>query len=150
MSSKTNAQITADVLLICKCYLFASLRIRSRYRFFGSIFDSENRIRPFESKTRTYHGRVGSGRPMAGQRGGAEPGRTRRRRNGSPRRQLSLVPSKSSSTPVLNVSSEAERAKSCEILCNPMEKQNPRFTRGTKRIQGSGFRVQGSGFRVHD
>ena len=40
-----------------------------------------------ESKTRTYPGRVGAGRHTAGRRGGAGPGRMRRRRDGSPKRQ---------------------------------------------------------------
>ena len=81
-----------------------------------------------ESKTRTYHGRVGSGLRTTGQRGGAEPGRTGRRRIGSPRRQLTLAPPKASSTPVLNDSSEA---RTSEILCKPMEEQNPRLTSGS-------------------
>ena len=45
-----------------------------------------------EPKTRTYHGRVGAGRRAAGQRGGAGPGRTGRRRVVSPMKQLSLLP----------------------------------------------------------
>ena len=74
-----------------------------------------------ESKTRTYHGRVGSGQRTAGQRGGAEPGRTGHRRIGSIRGQLSLFPSKASSTTVLHVSSEA---RTSEIRCKPMEDKN--------------------------
>ena len=66
-------------------------------------------------------GRVG--RRTTGQRGEAEPGRTGRRRIGSPRRQLSLAPSKASSTPVLSDSSEA---RTSEILCKPLEEQSPR------------------------
>ena len=78
-----------------------------------------------EYKTRTYHGRVGSGRRTAGRRGGAGSGRTGRRRIGSPRRQPSLAPSKASYRPVLNNSSEA---RTSEILCKPMEEQKPHLT----------------------
>ena len=39
--------------------------------------------KPVESKTRTHHGPVGSGRRTAGQRGGAGQGRTRRRSSGT-------------------------------------------------------------------
>ena len=77
-------------------------------------------FQPAESKTRTYHGRVGS-RRTAGWR------RTGRRQNGSPRRQPSLVPSKASKTRVLNVSPEA---RTCEILCKPREEQSDRLTTG--------------------
>ena len=59
-----------------------------------------------ESKTRTYHGRVGSGRRTAGRRGGAGSCRTGRRRIVSPRRRPSLAPPKASNGPVLNDSSE--------------------------------------------
>ena len=45
-----------------------------------------------ESKTRTCHGRVASGRRSVGRRGGAGLGRTGRRRIGPPRRQPTLVP----------------------------------------------------------
>ena len=68
---------------------------------------------PVESKTRTYHGRIGSGRREAGRRGGAGPGRTGRRRVGLPRTQPSLLPPSVSKTSVLNVSS---RARTKEIL----------------------------------
>ena len=40
----------------------------------------------------TYHGRNGSGRRKAGQRGGVGPGRTVHRRIGSPRTQPTLLP----------------------------------------------------------
>ena len=72
----------------------ASLRICVRYIIRSTWFQK----RVVESKTRTYHGRLGLGRRTAGQRGGAEPGRTGRRWIGSPRRHLSLVPSKASCT----------------------------------------------------
>ena len=70
-----------------------------------------------DSKARTYHGRVGSGRRTAGQRGGAEPGRTGRRPIGPPRRQLTLAPPKASSTTARNHSSEA---RTSETLWKPM------------------------------
>ena len=60
---------------------------------------------PVESKTRTYHGRVGAAQRTAGRRGGAGQSRTGRRRVGSPRRQPSLLPSRQSKTNVLNDSS---------------------------------------------
>ena len=68
---------------------------------------------PVESKTRTYHGRVGSGR-TAGRTAG--PGRTERRQNSSPRKQASLVPPKASRTRPLNVFPEARTSK---ILYKP-------------------------------
>ena len=134
-----------------------------------------------ESKTRTYHGRVGSGGAQRGGRaqqaqqdgtpigfsaqdttvhrvlhgiidncpehlsspkpghttggsgrgarrgGGAGSGRTGCQQNCSPRRQASLVPPKASKTRRLNVSPEA---RTSEILCKPVEEQNPRLTRG--------------------
>ena len=86
-------------------------------------------VRSNLSNQRPEHTTGGSsGRRTTRQRGGAEPGRTGRRRIGSPRRQLSLVLSKASSTPVLNDSSEA---RTSEILCKPMGEQNPRLTRGS-------------------
>ena len=90
--------------------------------------------KPVESKTRTYHGRVGAGRRTAGRRRGAGPGRTGRRRIGSPRRQPSLVPSRASNTPVLNVSSEA---RTSETLSKKTDGGTKRpvgvwFIRGTK------------------
>ena len=81
---------------------------------------------PVESKTRTYHGRVGTGRRTAGRRGGAGPGRTGRRQIGSPRIQPSPLPSKASNTPVLNVSSGS---RTSEMLCKPVGEQSPRWTR---------------------
>ena len=44
-----------------------------------------------ESKTRTYHGRVETGRRTAGRRGGAELGSTGRRQVGPPRKQPPLL-----------------------------------------------------------
>ena len=75
---------------------------------------------PVESKARTYYGQVGSEQPTAWQQGCAEPGKPGRRRNGSPRNQLPLVPSKASSKPVLNDSSEKRTG---EILIKPRVKK---------------------------
>ena len=47
--------------------------------------------KPLESKTQTYHVRVGAGRVGAGRRGGAGQGRVGRQRVGSPRRQPTLA-----------------------------------------------------------
>ena len=85
------------------------------------------RIQLVESKTRTYHGRVGSGRTAGRRGGGAGSGRTGRRQNISPRRQASLVPSKASKTRRLNVSPEA---RTSEFRCKPMEEHNDRLTSG--------------------
>ena len=90
--------------------------------------NASNGLTPAESKTRTYHGRVGAGRRTARRRGQAVPGWRGRRRFGSPRRHLSLVPTRVAKTTVQNVSSEA-RTK--EFLCKPAEEQNPRLTRGS-------------------
>ena len=49
---------------------------------------------PVESKTRTYYRRVGSGRRTAGQRVGAKPGRTARRRIGPPGDNCPSYPSR--------------------------------------------------------
>ena len=58
--------------------------------------------------------------------GGAGSGRTGCQQNCSPRKQASLAPSKTSKTR-FRVSPEA---RTSEILCKPMEEQNPRLNRG--------------------
>ena len=78
------------------------------------------------SNPKPGHTTGGSGR--AGHGGAAErgePGRVGRRRVCSRRTQPSLVPSRASKTTVLNTSSEAQTG---EILCKPLEDQNPRLT----------------------
>ena len=50
-------------------------------------------MKPFESKTRTYHGRVRAGRCTAMRLSGARPGRFGRRRVSPSRRQPSILPS---------------------------------------------------------
>ena len=77
-----------------------------------------------ESKTRTYHGRVGSGRPAE------RPGRVGQ--DWVPTELFAqetkvLVPTKASKKRRFNVSPEA---RTNEILCKPKEKQNQRLTRG--------------------
>ena len=79
--------------------------------------------KPVESKTRTYNGRVESGR-TAGRRGGVG-------QNSSPRRQAALVPSKATKTRRLNVPPEA---RTSEIVCKPMGEQSPRLTRGLSAV----------------
>ena len=59
--------------------------------------------------------------------GGAESVRTGCQQNCSPRRQASLVLSKASKTRRLN---DSPKARTSEILCKPVEEQNPRLTRG--------------------
>ena len=87
------------------------------------------------SNPKPGHTTGGSGRGGARRGGGAGPGRTRRRQNGSPRRQLSLVPSKASKTRVLNISPEA---RTSEILCKAVEEPNPRLTSGLSAVD-NGF-----------
>ena len=72
----------------------------------GVILETRT-IELVEPKTRTHHGRVGSG--------GAQWG------------GWALVPSRASKTTVLNVSSE-ERTR--EFLFKPLGEQSPRLTRG--------------------
>ena len=98
---------------------------------------------PVESKTQTHHGRIGSGRWKAELRGVAGPGRTERRRVGSPRTQPSLLPPNASKAIVLNVSSEA-RPK--EVPCKPMEEQSPRFIRGSSAVYPRFIRRTSSSF----
>ena len=74
-----------------------------------------------ESKTRTYHGQAGSGRHTAGRRGGAGRGRSRRRRVCSPRRHRTFLPSRVSTTTVLD---DFPEARTSEILCKPMGGKN--------------------------
>ena len=84
-----------------------------------------------EPKTRTYHGRVGSGRRTAGPWGGAEPGKTGRRRVGSPRRQPSLAPPiRPTKTFVRHV---YVSARTSEMPCKARGEQAvyPQFIRGT-------------------
>ena len=80
------------------------------------LFGYDLTIRKLEH---TYHGRVGSRRRTAGRRGEAGPGRTGRRRVGSPRRQQSPATAKASDAHVLNDFSEA---RTSEIL-SKQEKQ---------------------------
>ena len=85
-----------------------------------------SKMEPVEPKTRTYVVRAGrGGAAHGGRRGGAGPGRTGRRRVGSPRRQPSLMPyskrepsllpsktPRASKTTVLNVLRKHEQTKS--------------------------------------
>ena len=74
--------------------------------------------------------RVGAHGGVAG-RGRAGVNANRTVRNCSPRRQASLAPSKASKTCRLN---EPPEARTSEILCKPMEEQNPRLTRGSSPV----------------
>ena len=80
-----------------------------------------------DSKTRTYHGRVGAGWRTAGWPGGAGPGSSGRRPSGSPRRYPSILPPRASKTTVLIVS-WGERTK--QSLFKPMEEHDNRLTSG--------------------
>ena len=82
-------------------------------------------IQPVESKTRTYHGRVG-----AAHGGAAGPGRAGQ--DGTPTDWFAQVTTdprspQASWTTVLNDSSEA---RTTEFLCKPMEERQPRSTSG--------------------
>ena len=68
---------------------------------------SGNKYKPAESKTRTYHRRVGAGRRTARRQGQARPGQQGRRHSGLLGRHLSLASTRAPRTPVLYVSSEA-------------------------------------------
>ena len=84
---------------------------------------SNPKTQPVESETRTYQGRVGSGR-TAGRRGGAGQDADRTVRPGDKR---PAYPPRHRKTNVLNVSPEA---RTSEILCKPMEEHNDRLTSG--------------------
>ena len=86
-----------------------------------------SRCKPVESKTRTYHGRVGAARRTARRRGGAGTGRTGRRRFGSPKMDPSLVFSRQWGETLLGVSLEA---RTDEFLHKPVAEQNERLTSG--------------------
>ena len=74
---------------------------------------------------------TGVSRRGARRGGGAGSGRTVCQQNCSPRGQYFFVPSKASKTRRLNVSPEA---RTSEILCKPMEEQNPRLTTGSSPV----------------
>ena len=82
---------------------------------------------PIESKTRTHHGPVGSGRRTARRRGGAGLSRTGRRWVDPARGQPSLLPSSESRT--LSWTSLRKHEQSNSYL-KPTEGQNPRLTSG--------------------
>ena len=64
---------------------------------------------------------TGRSRRSARRGDGAGSGRTERRKNRPPRKQVSLVLSKASKKRRLNVSPEA---RTSDILCKPMKEQN--------------------------
>ena len=86
---------------------------------------------PVESKTRTHYGPVGSGRRMAGRRGGAGLGRTGRRRVDPARRQPSLLPSSESKTMSWTFLRKNEQTKS---HVNRMREQNHRLPTGLSAV----------------
>ena len=74
-----------------------------------------------QPKTRTYHGRVGAGRPTAERRSEARPGMTGRRRDGSPRRRPTLLAPRASSQSKTTVLHDSSKARTNEIpKRNPM------------------------------
>ena len=113
----------SDGRVTSKVYVFLVERIVWEPRFVRFALQSSWEIggatntlatlspKPVESKTRTYLGRVGSGR-TAGRRGGV--GQDWMPTEISPRRQGSVLPAKASTTSRLNVSPEARKS---EILC---------------------------------
>ena len=91
---------------------------------------SETLCKPNLSSPKPGHTTGGSGRG-ARRGGGAGSGRTGCQQNCSPWGHASVVSSKASKTRRLNVSPEA---RTSEILCKPMGKQNPRLTRGSSPV----------------
>ena len=87
-----------------------------------------------ESKTRTYHERVGSGRTRGV---GAGPGRTGRRQTSAPRGQASLVPPEASKTSLQSVSLEARSSKT---LCVQVSSVRSRARRHHDLVQVSSAR----------
>ena len=83
------------------------------------------------SSPKPEHTTGGSGRRGARRGSAAGPGRKGRRHVGWPRSKPSLQPARVSWTTVLNIPLQA-RTK--EILCKPMEEQNPRLTRGSSAV----------------
>ena len=83
-------------------------------------------IELIESKTRTYHGRVGTGRRTAGWRGGDGQHRTP---TGRPAQETTVprIPPRQPKTVLLGVSLEA---RTSEIPFKPMGEQKQRLTRG--------------------
>ena len=82
-----------------------------------------------ESKTRTYHGRVGSERPA--ERPGGVGQDWVPTKLFAQETKVHNVPSKASQKRRLNVSPEA---RTSEILCKPTEEQNLRLTRGLSPV----------------
>ena len=77
-------------------------------------------------------GHITGGSQWGARRGdGAGSGRTVREQKCAPREQSFFAFSKASRTRRLNVSPEAQTS---EILCKPMEEQNPRLTTGTSAV----------------
>ena len=73
------------------------------------------------------------------------PRRKGPRRSGSPRGHLSFVPNKGPKRTLVNDSSEA-RTK--EILCKPVQEQNPRLTRGLSAVYPQFIRGSSPGPRA--
>ena len=71
-------------------YCYLELATRNNKKTYQHNFLNMPCIKLVESKTRTYHGRFGSARHMAGRRGAAGPGRTGSRRVGWLRSQPSV------------------------------------------------------------
>ena len=86
------------------------------------------RIQPVVSKTRTYPGRVATGRRTAGRRGRAGTGSTGcRRRDCSPRRKETFLSPRRWKNDLLGVPLEA---RTREVLSKPMAEQNLPLNRG--------------------
>ena len=97
----------------------------------GRLFGSTNKRNPmYLSSPKPGHTTGGSGRGVR-RCGGAGSGGTGCQQNSSPGGQSFLVPPKASQTRRLNVS---PGARTSEILCKPMEEQNPRLTTGPSTI----------------
>ena len=114
------------------CFFGAGAHAAMRFR--RNLTETTCRIHQIvESKTRTCHGRVGSGSPA--ERVGAGSRKTGCQQNYSPGKQRSIVLSKASKTHRFNVSREA---RTSEILCKPTEEQNQRLTTGLSAVYHRG------------
>ena len=94
----------------------------------NALWTCTNKEQHVESKTRTYHGQFGSGRP-AERPGGI--GQDWVPTELFAQKTKASVPSKGSRKRRFNVS---PKARTSEILCKPMEEQNQWFTSGLPAV----------------
>ena len=122
--------------LACRCNLFSCKAFPERTNVMINKF--------VESEARTYHGQVEAARHTAGRRDGAGPGRTGRRRVGSPRRQPSLLLSRGIED---NCLERCFGSTNKGNLCKPMEEQSPRMTTGLSVVDDQFIRGTSAALR---